>query len=187
MQHKIKVQLKDGRTAIIREANEDDAPAFLQYIKLTAAESDFMVSLPDEVATLSVAYAAAVIRMNDDPISTMLMAFVDGQLAGTCSYAVKSQWRKIRHRAELGISLAKAYWGLGLASALIDQALAFATAFGVTQMELGVFSGNERALALYEHKGFEHIGLIPRAAILDDGTVFAEHRMVKQLTDAKSS
>lgn len=187
MQHKIKVTLKNGRTAVIREANEDDAPAFLAYIQLTAAESDFMVSLPDEVANLSVPYAAAVIRMNDDPISTMLMAFVDGKLAGTCSYAAKSQWRKIRHRAELGISVAKAYWGLGLASALIDQALAFATAFGITQMELGVFSGNTRALALYERKGFEHIGLIPRAAILDDGTAFDEHRMLKMLADARDA
>ena len=65
------------------------------------------------------------------------------------------------HRAELGISLKKAWWGCGAASALMERILAFAKETGVEQVNLEVRSDNKRAIALYERFGFRKLCTFP--------------------------
>ena len=54
---------------------------------------------------------------------------------------------------------------------------------GFTQVELGVFADNERAIYLYRKLGFTEMGCIPKAFCLKDGTYRDEVQMVKFLTD----
>ena len=65
------------------------------------------------------------------------------------------------HRAEFGISLKKAWWGCGAASALTERILAFAKETGVEQVNLEVRSDNKRAIALYEKFGFRKLCTFP--------------------------
>ena len=39
----IEFKLKDGRTAILRSANEKDAKAFIEYMKKSTGETDFLL------------------------------------------------------------------------------------------------------------------------------------------------
>ena len=45
----IEFKLKDGRTAILRSANEKDAKAFIEYMKKSTGETDFLLRTPEEV------------------------------------------------------------------------------------------------------------------------------------------
>ena len=69
---------------------------------------------------------------------------------------------KVRHRAEFGISIDKAYWGLGIGRALTKACIECAKAAGYAQLELGVVAENERAVSLYKSEGFTEYGRNPR-------------------------
>lgn len=63
--------------------------------------------------------------------------------------------RRMSHRAEIGISVAKDYWGMGIGSTLMAALLSFAKERGIRQLNLEVRSDNERAIRLYEKFGFK--------------------------------
>ena len=65
------------------------------------------------------------------------------------------------HRGEFGISVRKAYWGYGAASALMEAVLAFAVENGFEQINLEVRSNNLRAIRLYEKFGFRKLCTFP--------------------------
>ena len=75
--------------------------------------------------------------------------------------AVGSKY-KVRHRAELGISIDQAFWGLGIGSALMDACIECAGLAGYEQLELNVAAENDRAMSLYRKKGFTEFGRNPR-------------------------
>ena len=76
------------------------------------------------------------------------LAWVDGQIDGDASLNRKP--RRMSHRGEFVISLRKAYWGCGVASALMEAVLAFAVEKGFEQINLEVRSDNLRAIRVYE-------------------------------------
>ena len=69
---------------------------------------------------------------------------------------------KVKHRAEFGISVDKAYWGLGIGRALLEACIECVRNAGFAQLELEVVAENEKALALYESVGFEEYGRNPK-------------------------
>ena len=69
---------------------------------------------------------------------------------------------KLRHRAEFGVSVLRAYWGLGLGRALTEACIQCAKEAGYEQLELTVVAENERAIALYRKAGFVEFGRNPR-------------------------
>ena len=77
------------------------------------------------------------------------------------SDAVGSKY-KMRHRADFGIGILKAYWGLGLGSALTNACIECARSAGYSQLELNVVAENTAAVALYKKFGFTEYGRNPR-------------------------
>jgi RimJ/RimL family protein N-acetyltransferase len=74
-----------------------------------------------------------------------------------------------RHAGEFGISVRRAYWSRGIASALIDSLVDWARASAViTKINLRVRTDNMRAIALYERKGFVLEGTITREVRVGD-------------------
>ena len=69
---------------------------------------------------------------------------------------------KIRHRAEFGISVDKAYWGLGIGRALTEACIECAKKAGYIQLELEVVAENRSAIGLYESAGFVEYGRNPK-------------------------
>ena len=69
---------------------------------------------------------------------------------------------KVRRRAEFGISVDQAHWGLGVGRALTEACIACAKQAGYAQLELNAVAENKRALSLYESVGFVEYGRNPR-------------------------
>ena len=64
---------------------------------------------------------------------------------------------------------------------IFEEMEAVARQNGITQMELEVVEGNERAMALYEKQGFAVTGTIPGAIRYKDGRERCYYYMVKKL------
>ena len=173
--------LKNGKTCLLRLAEESDAEMLLEYLKATSGETPYMIREPEEVRT-SVEEEVEFIRKNrEDPRSLMLLAFVDGKHAGSCSFGGASERNRMRHRCTVGISLYRDFWGQGIGTALMNEILAGAKTAGYEQAELEVVSANEAAVGLYRKLGFEITGTIPRAFKYRDGTYADFLFMVKSL------
>ena len=175
------VTLKDGTAAEIRSPEIRDAEQMIAYLHQTSEETHFMVRYPEECTT-DVSWEIEYLnKLLPHPRNFMVAAFLDGELVGNCGVNEIADRFKMRHRAGLGISIKKKAWGLGLGTVLVTRALEQAKENGFTQVELGVFSDNERAQGLYRKLGFTEIGRISKAFYLKDGTYRDEVQMVKFL------
>ena len=136
----------------IVRAQAQDAAALLEYLKIVGGETENLSFGPEGVPLdekTEQAYLGMQAQSHDH---TQLLAKVNGEIIGTASLSRKQN--RMRHRAEFGISLKKAWWGCGAAAALAERILAFARETGVEQINLEVRSDNKRAIALYEKFGF---------------------------------
>ena len=62
---------------------------------------------------------------------------------------------------EFGVSVRKAFWGLGIGRALTEACIECAKAAGYKQIELDAVADNKAALALYRSVGFVEYGRNP--------------------------
>ena len=164
------IELKDGRTCLLRPALPEDAAAMTEYMKVTAGESPFLLRYPDEVDTDEARERAFLTRMRDDPRAVMAVAEVEGNVAGAAAVAGYGVKRKLRHRCEYSVALYRAYHRLGLGAAVTAYLTELARGMGYGQMDLQVFADNAPALALYRRCGFVESGRVHNAVRLDDGT-----------------
>lgn len=143
----------------IVRAQAEDAAALLDYLKIVGGETDNL-SFGAEGVPLDVEAEKAYLGMQaHSQDNIQLLAKANGEIIGTASLNRKQ--RRMGHRAEFGISLKKAWWGCGAASALMERILAFAKETGVEQVNLEVRSDNKRAIALYERFGFRKLCTFP--------------------------
>lgn len=175
------VLLKNGRTCLLRSPEECDAEAMLEYLHATSAETPYMLREPEEVRADVEEERAFLRKTAENPRQMMLSAFVDGQLAGTCSFAAISERERLRHRCTVGISLYRAFWGMGIGTVLLREILAAAKAAGFELAELDVVSANAPAIGLYEKFGFETTGTVRHAFKYRDGSYADFLFMVKEL------
>lgn len=177
------ITLKDGRTAILRSPlPKQDAADMRQYLIDVAGETPFLGAYPEERESLTIEQEQGFLqRMLDAEGELSLVAEVDGHLAGNCQVTFSSRL-KMRHRGRIAIGLRRAYWNLGLGTAMMRELIDVARRReGVIQLELECIEGNSRARALYEKLGFRIVGVMPNAIRLKDGTLLNEYLMSKEL------
>lgn len=173
--------LKNGLRVILRPVGPADAAQMLDYLRTTSGETPFMIRYPEEV-TMSALQEEQMLRERlENPFLADTAAFTDdGRLMGNCSVTRISGHYKQRHRAELGISIYKKYWHIGLGTVLMEHALETVRDMdGVEQVELSVMGKNRHAIPLYERLGFVRVGEVPRAFRFKDGTYDSEIIMIK--------
>lgn len=173
--------LKNGKTCLLRLAEESEAEMLLEYLKATSAETPYMIREPEEVRSSVEEEVEFIRKIREDPRALMVSAFVDGELAGSCSFAGSSERVRMQHRCNVGISLYREFWGMGVGTALMGEILAGAKTAGFEQAELEVVAANVPAIGLYKKMGFETTGTIPRAFKYRDGTYADFLVMVKNL------
>jgi len=180
------ILLRDGKACLLRSPGPADGAVMLEYLRQTAAETPYMLRCPDEVAMTMKDEVAYLENMLASGSAVMLGAWRDGALLGSCGLGPVGggTHRKLRHRAELGIAVKRAYWGLGVGRSLVEELVVLAPALGFSQLELGVYAGNERAKLLYESLGFAQTGRVPNAFRLDDGHFEDEILMCRALKAA---
>lgn len=175
------ITLKDGRICVLRPAQKEDAQGMIDYMRTSAGETPFLLRNPDEMTFTVESEESFLEGKKDAPRELMMVAEVDGVLAGNCAILTSGVARRLTHRCGFAIALLKNYWHLGIASSMMTYAFELAKEMGYEQVELEVVEGNERAKALYEHLGFQETGKHLHALKYDDGNYRDEYTMVKFL------
>ena len=174
--------LKDGRKAVIRSPREEDIPEILDYLVVTAGETDFLTRYPEECREYTPEFEKTFIdRVNASDNEAMLLCMVEGKMAGNS----RIEWNtgiKTRHRAGIGIALLRDYWNQGIGTKLFEEMIRIAKENEyILQLELDFIEGNSRARALYEKMGFRITGVKPNAIRLKDGTLLNEYSMIREI------
>ncbi len=174
--------LKDGRRAIIRSPKDEDIQGMLDYLYISAGETEFILRYPEECGKYTPEGEKALFdRVNAAENEVMLVCIVEGKVAGNCQIVWKTGL-KVRHRASVAIALLKEFWNQGIGTRLFQEMIRIAEENeNITQMELEFIEGNTRARALYEKMGFRIAGIKPNAIRLKDGTFLNEYYMLREI------
>ena len=156
------ITLKDGRTCILRNGTAEDGQALLDIFNLTHAQTDFLLTYPEESTHIAQQEADYLARKTQSADEIEILAELDGTVIGTAGIGCVDRKEKTRHRAEFGISVDKTYWGLGVGRALTGACIECARTAGYVQLELMAVAENKAALALYKSVGFVEYGRNPK-------------------------
>ena len=178
----IEFTLKDGRKALLRSPRDEDIPGMLDYLYISAGETEFIIRYPEEcVRYTPEAEKALFDAVNASDSEAMLVCLVDGKVAGNFQILWKKSL-KTRHRAAVAIALLREYWNQGIGTRMFREMIRIAEENpNILQMELEFVEGNTRARALYEKMGFRITGVRPNAIRLKDGTLLNEYAMIREI------
>ena len=96
---------KKDREIILRNAEEDDAEKLIDYLKITAAETPFLIREPDEI-TLSIKQEQEFIKTKKESKNELLLiAEIGGKQIGNCSLMNIGGYKRYRHRCDIAIAL----------------------------------------------------------------------------------
>lgn len=183
----ISFRLRDGRDALLRSPREEDIPGMLNYLIVSAGETDFIIRYPEECQKYTPEGEKALFeRINASDNEAMLVCLVEGKIAGNCQISWTSSI-KTRHRATVAIALLKEFWNQGIGTRMFQEMIHIAEGNpALLQLELEFVEGNSRARALYEKMGFRITGVRPNAVRLKDGTLLHEYMMLREIRPAGS-
>lgn len=162
MEYHKTIVLRDDRRCVLRNGTAEDARAALDSFNLTHKETDYLLTYPDEGGLTLEDEAQYLQGRTESDDEVEILAEVDGSVVGSAGVGRVGSKEKLRHRAEFGIGIERAYWGLGIGRALVEACIECARAAGYAQLELDVVADNERAIALYQSVGFVEYGRNPR-------------------------
>lgn len=156
------VILKNGKVCLLRSAGKADAREMIKVFNQTHAETENLLTYPDENSFTVEKEEEFLENIKNSENAVEIAAFVDGVMVGTAGISPIGENDKVKHRADFGISILKAYWGLGIGTQLLDACILSARRAGYRQVELEAVADNEQALLLYKKAGFTEFGRNPR-------------------------
>lgn len=162
-------KLKNDIRCIIRKASESDAAEIIRYSNIVGGETDYL-SYGINGFCHSTEQERQIIREYNYEAQNriFLVALIDGKICGTLTFWGNSR-KRLEHWGEMGISVLKKYWNMGIGSLLIQYLLDWAHDRGIIKkIDLMVREDNVSAVHLYEKKGFEVEGKIRRAMKIND-------------------
>ncbi|KPG73800.1 GNAT family N-acetyltransferase [Enterococcus sp. RIT-PI-f] len=153
----------------IREAQGADAAGVLAASQQLALETDFLL-MDDNGLALPEALLAQELEALAEADNYMLLLALDGdRVIGLASIKGHNEYQ-LAHVGEVGISILKEYWGLGLGTILLEELLVWVSACGVlTRIELTVQARNQRAIGLYQKFAFDTEGCMKQAVQTKEG------------------
>lgn len=155
----------------IRPAEPGDAAALVGLAEQVGSEEGAWL-LTTERSRSVLAEKRYLRAVRRHPDAAVFVVEEDGSIVGRLSLARDSHPAS-RHVADLGLLVAATHRRRGVGRSLLEQAVAWAEAAGVTKLELHVFPWNEPAIALYESFGFEREGYRRRQYVREGQAVDA--------------
>lgn len=140
---------------IIQNAKPTDAAALIEFFKQVGKETDNL-SFGEEGISINVdAETEYIAQIENSHDNIMLVAKYDEKIIGTAS--LNRLPRRMCHRGDLSVSVAKEYWNHGIGSQLLKEIINFAKNSSFEMIDLQVRSDNYAAIHLYEKYGFKKI------------------------------
>ena len=160
----------------IRQIREPDIDGFYETFAIVCRERRYLAFLDPP----PIEQTRAFVRRNIETGNPQLVAIDGPTVAGWCDVVAPGR-DVMNHVGILGIALHPDWHGRGLGERLMRDAIEAAWSFGLRRIELGVFSHNVRAQALYRKLGFAEEG-IRRKRIQIDG-IFHDEVMMAMVRD----
>ncbi len=151
-----------GSPVLLRIAKEADAASLILHVEACDRESSFLSRESGESTATLLEERNLIRRYAEADNALFLLAEQQGKLVGTLTY---TGWRlkRMRHTGRFGMSIRKTHWNQGIGGILLDAMIAWARSNGVTRkIGLEVQHVNERAIALYQTRGFVPEGRLHR-------------------------
>ena len=105
------VKDKNGNDIELRNAEVQDAEALIEYLKVTNAETPYLICEPEEI-TLSLEQEKEIItRKQESERELLLLAFDNGRHIGNVSLMSVGTSIRYKHRCNIAIALYKEYCG----------------------------------------------------------------------------
>lgn len=159
----------------VRRLQRKDIAEYLALTQYTDSETDFLGSDPSDPRP-------SVLRILSSMKEERQVLFVAANANGLIGH-LGGFWRRgknprLGHCMNVGLAIAKDYWGNGIGNALMDAFEQWAAEHKIVRLELEVMTHNERAVALYKKRGFEIEG-IKKKSICINGEYLDEYLMAK--------
>ena len=154
--------LKNGQELTIRKAIKGDAKEVLDYLNIVGGESDNLLFGANGF-TMTVQQEEEIIEStNNSKTSVFLVGLIDNKIVSIGSIFSPKRER-VAHQGNLGISVLKRFWGIGIGTRLMEAMIDFAKDSQQLEiLHLAVKADNCNAIAMYKKLGFQQIGLYPK-------------------------
>ena len=164
---------------LIREAEISDASEVIALLDQIGQESSF-TSLDENGLSISESEMQIFIdKQAQSENQITLLAFLNDELAGIINITA-DQRPRVRHIGDIFLGIKKTFWGSGLGSILMEEAIEWAKTSGVIRrLQLTVQKRNLVAIHLYEKMGFITEGLQERGACIERGEFLDVYLMGK--------
>ena len=162
-----KIILRNGKELVIRKATSEDAEKIVQYKTIICEESDFLTFGKNEIEITIEKEQHSIESINSKSNSMMAAALINGEIIGIIVFRGGERIR-VKHVGEMGVTVRKAYWGLGIGSFLIEFLIDWAKETGIIKkINLKVRSDNENAIKLYGKYDFMKEGILSKEFFID--------------------
>ena len=164
---------------LIREAEISDASEVIALLDQIGQESSF-TSLDENGLSISESEMQIFIdKQAQSENQITLLAFLNDELAGIINVTA-DQRPRVRHIGDIFLGIKKTFWGSGLGSILMEEAIEWAKTSGVIRrLQLTVQKRNLAAIHLHEKMGFITEGLQERGACIERGEFLDVYLMGK--------
>lgn len=154
--------LKNGETLEVDFVKSDDASEIISYTKTIGGESDFVTFGPEGISISLEEEKLFLSRFTKGSLYPMFIGRIDQKIVSIANFSGTDRPR-LRHNAEIGLSVLKKYWHCGVGKAMMQVLIEHAKETSVIEnIYLKVRSDNINAIHLYETYGFKKTGTYPR-------------------------
>lgn len=179
--------LKNGEELIIESAKVEDASELTELYNSVIMETKYLSRGQRDGFFNSEDTLEDIKDYLDSDKVAMLIARYKGKIVGECHLDACLFKKRMNHRCDIGISVLKDYWGLGIGGKMMYYLIEIANNAGFEQIELNVAENNKRAIEMYKSFGFIEMGKILNAFKYSDGSYDNYIGMVKFLKDNKNN
>lgn len=144
---------------IIEKIKTTDAAAMVDFLKQIGGETDNLSFGAEGLPITVEAEAAYIAQLENSHDDIMLVAKCGGVIVGNAT--LNRLPRRMRHRGDFSVSVAKEYWNQGIGGQLLREIIAFAKENSFEIIDLQVRSDNYSAIYLYKKHGFRRICTYP--------------------------
>lgn len=164
---------------LIREAEISDASEVIALLDQIGQESNFTSLDENGISMAESEMQIFIDKQAQSENQITLLAFLNGELAGIINVTA-DQRPRVRHIGDIFLGIKKTFWGSGLGSILMEEAIEWAKTSGVIRrLQLTVQKRNLVAIHLYEKMGFITEGLQERGACIERGEFLDVYLMGK--------
>ena len=164
---------------LIREAEISDASEVIALLDQIGQESSFTSLDENGISMAESEMQIFIDKQAQSENQITLLAFLNDELAGIINVTA-DQRPRVRHIGDIFLGIKKTFWGSGLGSILMEEAIEWAKTSGVIRrLQLTVQKRNLAAIHLYEKMGFVTEGLQERGACIERGEFLDVYLMGK--------